>query len=361
MPGRQSKNWLFTINNPREHENPELWQNKVSYCVWQIERGEQAATDHYQGYLQTPKKVTLAWLKKELCDRGHYELRRGTHQQALDYCTKEDTRLSGPFTFGRPTRGAGQRNDLQALKEALDCGKTEAEIAQDDETFPQWIKYYRGIERYKRISQGRGRDWPTRTIVYWGPPGTGKSSRALVEGGQSAFWLPKPHSNGSVWWDGYEGQETVVIDEFYGWIPRDLMCRICDRYPLLVETKGGSTQFLAKKVIITSNKPPQDWWRCGLGAMERRLKGDLGQVYEIAMYVDPNVPLQAQYRYACRTCLTEEACTEPNDQCLACRPLQPRLHCDEDPVPEPPPGQAMQETIERNYAELESLLEGHSA
>lgn len=71
----------------------------------------------------------------------------------------------------------------------------------------------------------------------------------------------------------------VVIDEFYGWIARDLMCRICDRYPLNIETKGGSVSFLAKKIIITSNVHPKDWWpKVGLGAMERRLKAPLGRI-----------------------------------------------------------------------------------
>lgn len=95
-----------------------------------------------------------------------------------------------------------------------------------------------------------------KTIVYivQGPTGTGKS-RWAMESYPDAYW--KQRSN---WWDGYAGHEHVIIDEFYGWLPFDLLLRICDRYPLLVETKGGQVQFQARTVILTTNKKPTEWY-----------------------------------------------------------------------------------------------------
>ena len=58
-----------------------------------------------------------------------------------------------------------------------------------------------------------------------------------------------------------------------------MMQVICDRYPAIIDTKGGARNFLATKIWITSNEEPKDWWhRIGLGAMERRLTGDHGQI-----------------------------------------------------------------------------------
>ena len=123
------------------------------------------------------------------------------------------------------------------------------------------------------------RSWQTKTEVVWGPPGTGKSRYAWESGGPEAFWLSKPNGQ-RAFWDGYDGQKVVVIDEFYGWLPYGFLCRLLDRYPFRVETKGSSVPFLAERVIITSNVCPSRWYRQGLRALRRRLSGELGKVWK---------------------------------------------------------------------------------
>jgi hypothetical protein len=163
------------------------------------------------------------------------------------------------------------------LKHALDEGRSEREICDDDELFPAWVKYHRAIERYKRLHTMRARNWATHTTVLYGPPGTGKTRWCMDHGGEEAYWLKKPIGN-SVFFDGYDGQEIVIIDEFYGWIPFDLLQRMCDRYPLLVDTKGGMTNFYPKKIFITSNKHPSQWYKNGMGALARRFSDPLGRI-----------------------------------------------------------------------------------
>lgn len=220
---------------------------------------------------------------------AHWEPRRGTHQQAIDYCSKIETRIDGPWTFGIPPVGAGRRTDLIALKEALDEGRTEFEISRNEELFGVWAKHYKAAERYKRLGTTRTRQWPTFTTVLYGPPGVGKTKYVNEKAGPDAFWLMKPGPNQTVFFDGYEGQEDVVIDEFFGWLPRDLMCRMCDRYPLMVQTKGGAVNFYPKRIWITSNKSPEEWWsNIGLGPMKRRLEGELGKVIFLDVGMDVN-------------------------------------------------------------------------
>lgn len=275
--GPYSMYWCFTINNPESNELPSQWP-AIKYCVWQREKGE-AGTEHLQGYVIFETKKLRSWTNRQCC-HGHWEPRKGNHAQAKEYVTKDDTRIDGPWELGEePVLEQGKRNDLRTLKRKLDEGKSETEIARDDETFPVWAKFHKVIQRYRMLTRQNERDWHTFTTVYWGPPGTGKSRRALAEAGPGAYWLPKPEANGVCWFDGYEGQEVVVIDEFYGWIARDKMQRMCDRYPYLVQTKNGTTPFLAKKIIITSNEHPCTWWpKVGLGAMQRRLEGACGKI-----------------------------------------------------------------------------------
>lgn len=273
----RSRNWVFTLNNPGPDDKPEEWGD-VKYGIYQHEKGMNG-TPHLQGYVLLTNSKSLSAMKK-LHPSCHFEKRRGSHEQAKAYCSKMESRAdedADPVEWGdEPAQG--KRNDLDDIKLMIDGGATEVEIA--DEHFGSFIRYNRGFKLYMTLTRPQ-RDWPTFTTVLWGPPGTGKTMRALAEAGPKAYWLPKPCGT-SLWFDGYDGQEHVVIDEYFGWIKRDLLCRMCDRYPLLVETKGGTTSFVPKHIWITSNDHPRDWYRkVGLGAMTRRLAAPLGEIIEL--------------------------------------------------------------------------------
>lgn len=320
--GRMSKFWMFTWNNPYSahavpDDAPSKWEDVV-YGVYQEEVGTNG-THHLQGYVAFSKRMLLTGVKK-LNGHIHWEIRRGTHQQAKDYCKKTETRVSPPVEWGDDSGiGAGKRNDLLSLKRALDEGKSELEICDDDDLFGVWAGNHRAIERYKRLHTVRARSWPTFTTVLWGPPGTGKTKYVHAHAGVDAYWVKKPNGN-SVFFDGYEGQEDVVIDEYYGWLPYDTLCRMCDRYPLMVDTKGGMTNFYPKRIWITSNRDPRDWYKRGLQALERRISGELGSVQYcgtnwnqmiLKCSDDPvrfESTLVAQRYVRAHACCTEERC-----------------------------------------------------
>lgn len=243
--------------------------NKVRFAVFQHERGENG-TNHFQGYIVFKNAVRMTGVKNIVGQMAHVETRQGTHDQARDYCTKEDSRVAGPWTYGEDKEcGQGKRSDMLALKKLIDEGKSELEIA--DTMFGQWARSYKAIERYKRLKISE-RTWEMEVHVYVGVPGSGKSRRARDEN-PGAYWKQR-----SQWWCGYEGHDCVVLDDYYGWLPFDVLLRICDRYPLLVESKGGQIAFVAKKIVITSNKGPLEWYqemlekkKIDMGAFVRRV------------------------------------------------------------------------------------------
>lgn len=55
----------------------------------------------------------------------------------------------------------------------------------------------------------------------------------------------KPIGKG-LWWDGYEREEVVVIDEFRGQYPLSDMLQLLDPYKLQVECNGGPSLVRAK-------------------------------------------------------------------------------------------------------------------
>lgn len=276
--------WCFTLNNPSEEECPKKWilEERTKLCVYQMEMGEEG-TIHYQGYVEVKSPMRLAALKK-WNGRVHWEKRRGRREDAMNYCAKEESRLEGPVIYDgeqwinsstdamnylksmteRGNKNCSTKLRLSTIKDKLSQGSSTIEQIADEE-FDLWVRYYRAFEKYICMKT-KPRNHPVDVHVLQGPTGTGKSKWAL-ETYSGAYW--KQRSN---WWDGYAGHEAVVIDEFYGWLPFDLLLRICDRYPLLVETKGGQVQFVAKTIIITTNQLPSSWYKSAyFPALARRV------------------------------------------------------------------------------------------
>jgi len=131
-----------------------------------------------------------------------------------------------------------------------------------DNYFSQYIRYGRAIEKYMQEKKGL-RQWATEVIIYWGKTGTGKSKRAWYEATKE-FGIDEVHQ-GPVgkWWEGYNGQAAVILDDWYPDEQENKLgywLKLFDRYPTLVEYKGSSCQFLAKKVWITTNQNPGQFW-----------------------------------------------------------------------------------------------------
>jgi len=261
-----ARNWIFTDNNPES--NSPSWPEAVKYASWQRERGENG-TEHLQGYLELTGPRRLAFVKAIL-PRAHWEVRRGTQSQAREYSRKDDTRIDGPWEHGTyEPHLPGTRSDLLAVKEAIDSGMSNKDLWQTH--FPDMCRYHKAFKEYTG-SKLEDRSWPTRIYLVIGPTGTGKT-RWCRRNAPDAYWKTRT-GNDSLWWDGYTGQSDVIIDDFYGWIRFDTMLRLCDRSPYMVEFKGGSIKFVARRIFITSNKPWREWWDVGanlFSAFERRI------------------------------------------------------------------------------------------
>lgn len=166
------------------------------------------------------------------------------------------------------------------MKRKLDDGESWYDVAKDESHFETAIRFHSGLSKYAAMA-GRPRDFQTTICVYYGPPGTGKTRAAADRvNGKDAFWLSRPNaSSGPLWWDGYNGQEFIVIDEFYGWMPRDTFQRLVDRVPLTLQVRGAAVQMRSKHICVTSNVHPRWWWKhIGLGAMQRRLEAPVGEI-----------------------------------------------------------------------------------
>lgn len=258
--GPVSRYWCFTLNNQAGFSNYQEITTCIDYGVWQLEIAPTTGTEHIQGYLVFSQRTGLARLKK-LEPAAHWEARKGTHAQAVAYCKKEDTRKPGtePFEIGVPPPESkqGERTDLADIQDLCKKGANMLEIAESN--FGAFLKFSRSLGVYKGLVQARmTRPTPTITVLY-GLTRTGKSLYAEHLAGLDAYWyIPQTNHR---WWDAYDGQKTVVMDEFYGQgYPHEQLLRLWDRYKLQVETKGGTTYMRADNIIVTSNKSPEEWY-----------------------------------------------------------------------------------------------------
>lgn len=265
------------------------WANNVKFAVYMLEQGS-SGTPHYQGYLELHNPQRMSWLKKRQKEI-HWERRRGPRGKAIKYCLKDyiqkknqeveegkdlndmdlppvylhgyDQGVENLITNCEP-KNVSLKERMLEVKELISSGASEKHIS--DLHFDIWCRYHRSFTRYKALITP-DRNFPTYYIVCQGATGTGKSKYAM-ETYPDAYWKSKDE-----WWDGYSGQDAVILDEFYGWLPWDLLLRLGDRYPLQTQTKGSIVKFKSQYVVITTNSVPTQWYKnTYFPAFARRVK-----------------------------------------------------------------------------------------
>lgn len=255
---------------------------RCSRAVWQLEAGGESGYQHIQAYLEFGRGVRLTTLQRAF-PGVHAEARRGTVKQCYDYCTKENTRVAGPFTIGNWDDlggGQGSRTDLKRLHRAILDNEDLDDVWVDEEYGPLMLKYHSGAGKLFAAKQRvRARDQPRgkpTIVVLWGPTGTGKSARAHHKY-PNAYKLAQPATSGQpIWWDGYYAQKEVIFDDFRGRVCMSTLFNWLDRYECRVEARGISTTLRANVFIFTSNIPPEDWYsgapECDREPLMRRLQ-----------------------------------------------------------------------------------------
>jgi len=87
---KASRGWCFTLNNYTDDEYKTIKEfviNKTDKYIIGKEIGEQG-TPHLQGYIYVKQKIRFTTLKN-LCNRLHLEIARGSPEDSLKYCSKD--------------------------------------------------------------------------------------------------------------------------------------------------------------------------------------------------------------------------------------------------------------------------------
>lgn len=289
--------WVFTVNNPGEWTIPH--HEDIAYICGQRERAPTTGTIHFQGYVRFKNRKSMRTVKGILGRAdAHLEKARGTEAQCRDYCSKEETR-DGEFTFWGvydPDFGQrqGKRTDLVRVAQTIRAGKTMAEIF---EAHPEeFIKYHGGID--KAISELAKRAiQPVREIhitVLWGETGTGKSHRVRTAFPNAYIVSAGPHP-----WDMYNGEDTIVFEEFTdsNWKITDML-KYCDKWKIPLACRYNNKYANWTRIYILSNNDPATYWSIADQAGQnqrpawlRRISDPMGRVFQVANR-EQEIPLE---------------------------------------------------------------------
>lgn len=241
---------------------------------------------HGQGYAEFHEKHRYKKMQEIIGSKNsHIEWRKGARIQAREYCMETKERHEQGLCYNdnkcktkqseekRENRwkthhfiefgvweagGQGKRTDITSLKELIKTGASKLEIMETNDA--AW-RLNRSLDEYRLLVENKTRKeqgFIKKDVrVYWGPPGSGKTKRAHAEC-PKAFVLRA--STSGIWWDGYDGETEVIIDEFDGWVPWTQILSWLDGYACTIPIKGGMRSLMATTIILTSNKSPLEWY-----------------------------------------------------------------------------------------------------
>lgn len=263
--GPKRKAWFGTINNPKKDstlsrlkEDATLPEG-VSYIAFQLEKGEEG-TPHYQVYIELVTGRHIAWLHTNIERAARWAPRLGTAVQASLYCTKDDTRVEGPWIIGKISKGAGSRTDIVDFKDAIRSGKRKRDLWETHTV--QMCKYRHMYDEYRRCHR------PVRTVdltvaLLVGDTGTGKTYTVYDNWLKTESFWTLPLSARSMWFDGYDGEKNVLLDDFAGKrskVPLHILLQLLHEYVPQVEVKGSFVWWHLENIAITSNFHPREWY-----------------------------------------------------------------------------------------------------
>jgi len=258
----KGKSWFLTINNWTIEEKAFAEALPCQRKIIAEELAPTTGTPHI--HIAIIFKSSKRWAAmKKLFPRADVRQMRGRWSDQ-EYLLKEGN------AYIEDNTKQGQRTDIELFVKDAQV-ETEQKIL---EVHPgAWCKYQRAYSRLKEMKEKKASRAfrHLNVIVHWGYTGTWKTRIAYDLGGH--IWKPSAPE----WWNGYEGEEIIIIDEFYGQMRAARFLSLLDGYQCRLPTKGGFTYARWTTVYITSNVHPDDWYAGKIPesvkqAMMRRIK-----------------------------------------------------------------------------------------
>lgn len=259
MKDSRAKHWIITFQRDDLQKIKSDFDIIIDYCskncdyaVLKLEAGEQSGTEHYQAYFSFKYKKRKSTLIKEF-PTSHFEIKRGTVQQAIDYVKKEETSIGPVYEYGDIPKEQGSNDISSEILELIKDGATFDDIAMTFTSY--YIRYENNLRKLYDLVKTKHfkNNWRTLEVIYVsGDTGTGKTRSIMEHYGYSNVYRTSNYKNP---FDTYDGQDVIVFEEFRNSLPLSDMLNYLDGYPLLLPARYYDKQACFSKVYIISNWP----------------------------------------------------------------------------------------------------------
>jgi len=244
----ESKNWCVTDFALLDWKDLfEKNSDTIRYVAWGNEVCPKTGKKHKQGWLQLLKKKTRGGVKK-LLKTVKVSLRacKGSELSNDTYCKKDgDFHTMGEYIV------QGKRTDIDGIKKLIEDGVSMKEIAGAN--FHTYCRYHRAFDKYEQMCiKARTKEFrKVEVTIIQGPTGCGKTKLAVESNPEDYY---KIQGDDLQWFDGYEQEKTLIIDEYDNQITLTKLLGILDGYGnKRLPIKGGFTYANWDHVIITTN------------------------------------------------------------------------------------------------------------
>ena len=272
---------MFTMNNPTPQELEKIHGLKelcVPVSTEEREGAMRLCKEHWTGggtkhihvviFFCKQQTLTPAWKTKYGLTRADVEKLKSP-KAAWNYVYKNppyeahkpewEEGVDPDYSVGDYAPAQGKRSDLDGAVEDIQAGASIREVARAHPV--QFIKFNRGLHSLvQMMSEPRRLDMMPRCFVMFGGTGTGKSARAWGLSGTFPTGMYAKSAALGNWWDMYQGEEAVFLDEFRGQMTITDFLQLVDVYPWISQNKGGTVNHRGSTFIFASPVNPLEWW-----------------------------------------------------------------------------------------------------
>lgn len=260
---------LFFITVWGIDTDSELLEIMASKPDWDFRAKQEVAPEtgrkHYHMLVRTPSPRNFDTIVR------FFETATGIHpwvkivlsrdyNRIYNYVVKPDTASGSPIGGLKPN--SPTRTRVEALKAAKQGIDQRTPLMDVIDAYPELVGDVSKLGQYEALRKQQylsAFNEPTKTTFMWGPTGTGKTRyiRENFDPMDTYFLEYDPRDQFS----GYNGQKTLVLDEFTGQIKLPFLNRLLDRYAIELPSRYYNKWRNWNEVVIIANAPLTAFYR----------------------------------------------------------------------------------------------------